>query len=164
MLDPASIAAICGVTVKLCSSVAPAVLDFRNFLEGAKHVDTAISALLREIEDFKNILETLKRTAEKPEVRVLIEASGNTGDQWYKLKLSLDDAKTTLVSLEETVKQRVDKDVALLDKERKKIRLNKARDEITTYQQQLRSCKDLVQVVLQATVMYVHWLSVDLTV
>lgn len=153
MLDPASIVTICGVTVKLCTSIVPAVLDFRNFLEGAKHVDAAISALLREIKDFKNILETLKSTAEDPEVRVLIEASGNTGEQWYRLKLSLDDAKTTLRSLEETVTQRVNKDVVVLDKERKKIRLNGARDEIMTYQQQIRSCKDLIQVVLQVTVL-----------
>jgi hypothetical protein len=153
MLDPVSIVTICGVAVKLCSSIVPAVLDFRNFLEGAKHVEDAITALLREVEDFRNILETLKSTAEDPEVRVLIQASGNTGNQWYRLKLSLDDAEATLKSLEETVTQRVDKDVALLDRERKKIRLNKCRDEIVAYQQQIRSCKDLIQVVLQATIM-----------
>jgi hypothetical protein len=153
MLDPASIVAICGVTVRLCSAIVPAVLDFRNFLEGAKQVDNAITALLREVEDFKSILETLKGTTEDPEVRVLIEASGNTGNQWYRLKLSLDDAKATLISLEETVTQRVDKDVTFLDKERKKIRLNKARDEITTHQQQIRSCKDLIHIVLQSTVL-----------
>jgi hypothetical protein len=150
-MDPISITAASLAIVRVCVSTG---WELKLFIDGAKLAGTAVNLLLVDIEAFQNTLQQLNSVLEDPRVKDSVQLTGNVGNHWSNLKTSLDDARDTLVSLEATV-LRINKNVGLLNSARKHIRLKAASDELGMYQQQIRSCKDTIQVCIQTAILYV---------
>jgi hypothetical protein len=89
---------------------------------------------------------------EEPSVKTTFSSTGYIGAHWNNVKEILKNSEATLSALGATVDE-VNKSVRLLDSVRRSQRLKSHMDKIGMYQQHIRSCKDIIQISLQATIL-----------
>lgn len=149
MADPLSIAAGVLAFTSACVKVG---VELRTFHEGAAIADTAVKGLLTDVESLTQVLNMMKDTLEQPNVQSSLQQTGHIGNHWENLSKSIEDGQDTLRSLQETL-ERVNKNVSLLDGQRKHLRLKSASGEIAIYQQQIRTYRDTLQLSLQTVIL-----------
>lgn len=149
MTDPLSITTGVIALLGTCVTVAGAIKDF---YDGAAIVDVKVNGLLSDVESFTQVLRMMKDTLEEDKVKSSLQATGHMGSHWTNLSKSIKDGQNTLIQLQSTL-DRVNKSVGVLDGARKHLRLKGAMDEITMFQQQIRSYRDTIQLSLQTVIL-----------
>jgi hypothetical protein len=94
----------------------------------------------------------MKETLEQKNVQSSLQSTGHIGNHWASLSISIQDGQNTLIQLQSTL-DKVNKSVSVLDGARKHIRLQGATQEITMFQQQVRSYRDTIQLSLQTVIL-----------
>jgi hypothetical protein len=127
-------------------------LALKDFYDGADIADTKVKGLLTEVESFTQVLRMMKETLEQENIKSSLQATGHIGNHWNNLATSITDGQNTLLQLQQTL-ERVNRSVSAFDGARKHLRLKSAADEIATYQQQIRSYRDTLQLSLQTVIL-----------
>jgi hypothetical protein len=150
MVEPLSITTGVLALLGTCIKVGGAVKDFHN---GAAIADAKVRSLLSDVESFAQVLHMMKDTLEEEKVQSSFQATGHMGSNWKNLLTTINDGQNTLLQLQDTL-DKTDKTVGIFDGTRKHLRLKSASEEITMYQQQIRSYRDTIQLSLQTVILY----------
>jgi hypothetical protein len=150
MVEPLSITTGVLALLGTCIKVGGAVKDFHN---GAAIADAKVRSLLSDVESFAQVLHMMKDTLEEEKVHSSFQATGHMGSSWKNLLTTINDGQNTLLELQDTL-DKTDKTVSIFDGTRKHLRLKSALEEITMYQQQIRSYRDTMQLSLQTVILY----------
>jgi hypothetical protein len=150
-MEPLSIILASISIAKFCESV---VSGLKRFIDETKVVETTLTALCQDVEEFKGTLELLRSTLDDATMQNSIRASGFIGNHWTCMKASLDDADSTLVLLQKAV-DRIDKSVSVMDSARKQIRVRNASSELDLYRGKIRSFHNTIHISLQSVMLYV---------
>jgi hypothetical protein len=142
-MDPLSITVGVASLLGCCLSTGVALRQFRI---GASEVNSVITAMMADLRAFRTVLESLETTFEdmnsdRPE-------TGHIGAHWNNISQLLDDCQQSLVKLQLVIED-VSKQVKILDRARKQIRIKVAADQIITCRQEVQTYKDALQLSLQ---------------
>jgi hypothetical protein len=149
MSDPLSIiSGVVGV-LSVCVKVGFAL---KEFYDGVSIVDTKSRGLITEVESFGGILQVLKDTLEQDRIRDSFQATGLIGNLWSSMATSIFDSQNTIIQLQQIL-EKANKTVRTLDATRKYLRLRGTAEEISIYQQQIRSYRETLQLSLQTVVL-----------
>jgi hypothetical protein len=148
-MDPLSVAT--GILALLGTCIKTGTV-LKDLYDGAAIVDFKVKGLLTEVESFTQVLRLMKDTLEQENVQSSLQATGHIGNHWNNLATSILDGQKTLLQLQDTL-EKVNKSVSLLDGTRKHLRLRSAADEISIFQQQIRSYRDTLQLSLQTVIL-----------
>jgi hypothetical protein len=124
----------------------------KAFYDGASFADTKVKGLLTDVESFTQVLQLMKNTFEQDQIQSSIETTSHISAHWVFLATSIQDGQNTLLQLQETL-ERVNKSVSVLAGARKHLRLKSASEEIGSYQLQIRSYRDSLQLSLQTMIL-----------
>lgn len=149
MADPLSITSGVLALLGTCISVVGAINDFHD---GATVVNLKVKGLLSDVESFAQVLRMIKDTLEEEKVKSSLQATGHMGNHWNNLSATIKDGQNTLGQLQNTL-DKINKSVSVLDSARKHLRLKGATQEITMFQQQIRSYRDTIQLSLQTVIL-----------
>ncbi|OCK78036.1 hypothetical protein K432DRAFT_279567, partial [Lepidopterella palustris CBS 459.81] len=150
MVEPLSIAT--GV-LGLLSACVKIGGELKNFHDGVAIADTAVKALLGDVESFAQVLRLMKDTLGQPGIQSSLQATGHIGNHWNDISKSIKDGQKTLAQLQETL-EKVDRRVNVLDQTRKHLRLKGSSEEIALYRQQIKSYRDTMQLSLQTVILW----------
>jgi hypothetical protein len=145
MADPLSIISGVAGVLSVCIKVGQALNDF---YDGVSIVDAKAKGLITEVDSFASILQLMKDTLEQDRIRNSFQATGFIGNLWNSLATSILDSETTIVQLQHIL-EKATKTVRPFDSTRKHLRLKSAVEEISIYQQQIRSYRETLQLSLQ---------------
>jgi hypothetical protein len=149
MADPLSITTGVAALLTTCIKTIAAVKDF---YDGAAIAGVKVKGLLSDVEGFAQALRMMKETLEQKNVQSSLHSTGHIGNHWTNLSISIQDGQNTLVQLQSTL-DKVNKSVGILDGTRKHLRLQAVTQEITMFQQQVRSYRDTIQLSLQTVIL-----------
>jgi hypothetical protein len=149
MADPLSITTGVLGLLGTCIRVGSALKDF---YDGAAIADTKIKGLLADVESFIQVLQLVKDIFEQEQIQTFFQTTGHIGNHWKKLSDSIQNGQNILIQLQETL-EKVNKNVSVLDGARKHLRLKGAEEEIGIFQLQIRSCRENLQLSLQAVIL-----------
>jgi hypothetical protein len=149
MVEPLSITTGVVALLTTCIKTRAAVKDFHD---GAAIAGVKVKGLLSDVEGFAQALRMMKETLEQKDVQSSLHSTGHIGNHWTNLSISIQDGQNTLVQLQSTL-DKVNKSVGILDGTRKHLRLQAATQEITMFQQQVRSYRDTIQLSLQTVIL-----------
>ncbi|KAH8655083.1 hypothetical protein BGZ60DRAFT_152893 [Tricladium varicosporioides] len=147
-MDPLSITA--GIFAILSSSIRICV-DIQSLRSGAAVADTAVQALFLDVDDFSRVLYLISETLNEDKDHV--QATGHAGNLWRNVSCSVEKSQEVMIQLK-GVLQRVDKNSNLASGLRKHIRLTAASEEISIYQQQIRTYRDTLQLSMHSIIIF----------
>lgn len=150
MPDPLSITAGIAGLLQLTWSVAN---ELKKFHEGASIVHKSISDLLKDVDSFNSVLESMRDAFE----HATAEQSSETGyvaSLWNSIAQAIEDSRERCGQFQELMKI-INKDASFLDAHRKQLRLNQSWDSITRFRVHIHSCRDSLQLSLQ-TIIFVN--------
>lgn len=97
-MDPLSITtgalALLGVCVSVCAQL-------RKTKVGAGEAKARVGGLLSDVDNLRNVLQSMEATMDDLDARNLFQNTGHIGAHWQSLSRSLQDGKDTLTGLEE---------------------------------------------------------------
>jgi chromosome segregation ATPase len=148
-MDPLSIVGGVVGLLKACGVVS---LSLKELYEGAQAADAKAQALKDEIGELTLALELIRSTMEDRKMQLAFQSTGHIGNHWRSIVVCLEDGQKSLAKLQ-TVVNDASKTVKHLDKTRKHLRLQSAADEIATYHQRVRTCRETLQLSIQVVIM-----------
>ena len=146
-MDPISATAGVVTVLGLCLRVSVELKKFRNSATEARGVATA---MLADITSLRQVLLAMEDTFD--EIEIQDSLTGHIGLHWRNLVTSLQDGHIALEQLEDLV-QTCNRDVAVLDQTRRRIRLKSAAETIAEHRQQIQTYKDTLQLSLQTIIL-----------
>lgn len=149
-MDPLSITA--GVLALLSATIKVGT-SLKEFHGGVTIVEAKVQGLSHDVESFTKVLKNITETLDQENVQVSLQATGHIGNHYKDLHTSIEDGQNTLLNLQVTI-DNANKTVRLLDGVRKHIRVQGAADEIVVHHLKIRSCRDTLQLSLQAITLW----------
>jgi len=148
-MDPLSIVMAVTALVGICVKVRDGLEELHN---GVKIIDAKVQALRDEVTSFVTVLELMKTTLEDKKVQASFPHTGHIGNHWKNISACINDGEVALGRLAAAI-ERVDKPVVVLESTRKYARMHSAADEITVYQQQIRTYRDTMHLSIQTVIL-----------
>ncbi|ORY08508.1 hypothetical protein BCR34DRAFT_392989 [Clohesyomyces aquaticus] len=149
MADPLSITV--SVITLIQVSIQVAVL-LKQFRDEVSVVDTTLSGLLKDVEGFQHVLESMKETFDQKDLKAHLQVTGHVGSHWKNLARSLKDGTETLEQLHSLL-DGVNKTTSWLDGPRKQLRFKSAIDQIATFRDQIQSYRGALQLSLSTVIL-----------
>jgi uncharacterized protein YoxC len=149
MADPLSITA--GVLALIQASVQVTVL-LKQFRTDVSVVNATLTGLLSDVDGFQQVLESMKETFERDDVRPNLQTTGHVGSHWKNLARSLDDGASTLQQLHALL-DGINKTTSILDAPRKQLRFKSAMEQIATYREQIQSYRAALHLSLSTIIL-----------
>lgn len=149
MADPLSITTGIVTLLTLCTKTG---VQIKSLCDGAALADVAVRSLLGDVQGFMRVLQLMQETLDEPRLQASFQATGNIGNHWRNIELSICDGKESLERLRGTL-DRVNKTVGVFDSARKHLRLKWASDEVALFQREVQSYKDTMQLSLQTVIL-----------
>lgn len=148
-MDPFSITV--GV-VGLIATSSKILVSLKGLSDAAQGVNARVELMASEIEMLKRMLQTMKSTLEADPLQSFFQLTGHLAEHWTNISACLQDGQKMLGDLEITLAT-VNKSVSILDATRKALRLKSAWDDIEAFQHRCRSCRETIQLSLQAALL-----------
>jgi hypothetical protein len=149
MADPLSITA--GVLALIQASVQVTVL-LKQFRTDVSVVNATLTGLLSDVDGFQQVLESMKETFERDDVKPNLQTTGHVGSHWKNLARSLDDGASTLQQLHALLDS-INKTTSILDAPRKQLRFKSAMEQIATYREQIQSYRAALHLSLSTIIL-----------
>ncbi|KAF6824360.1 hypothetical protein CMUS01_10276 [Colletotrichum musicola] len=129
------------------------VVDILKTLsDSSKGIDERIRALIDEVETFNRVLGLTRATLESQELRPPFHSTGHLADHWRNIAACIRDGEKSMADFASAL-EKVDKSVRFMDSARKALRLKAALDDVAAFQRRLSSCRDTIQLSLQAALL-----------
>jgi hypothetical protein len=149
MADSLSITA--GVLALIQASVQVTVL-LKQFRTDVSVVNATLTGLLSDFDGFQQVLESMKETFERDDVRPNLQTTGHVGSHWKNLARSLGDGASTLQQLHALLDS-INKTTSILDAPRKQLRFKSAMEQIATYREQIQSYRAALHLSLSTIIL-----------
>ena len=149
-MDPLSITTGVLSLLGVCVSVS---IELRKLKNGAGEAKSRISGLLSDVDNLRNVLQSMELTLDDLHNKDRFQTTGHIGVHWHSLNQSLSDGKDTLDDLASLLTS-LDKSVSVLDGTRRYLRLEQASTQIVEYRQHVQSYHDTIQFSLQTVTLY----------
>lgn len=149
MADPLSIAA--SVLALIQVSVQVTVL-LRQFRDEVSVVDATLTGLLNDVDGFQQVLESMKETFERDDIKPNLAVTGHVGSHWKNLGRSLEDGENTLRQLQSLL-DGINKKTSILDAPRRQLRYKSAIEQIATYRERIQSYRGALQLSLSTIIL-----------
>lgn len=143
-MDPLSIGASIVTLIQISAQVTVLVKQFRDEVNV---VDTTLNGILKDVDNFQQVLVSMKETFAQQDIQADVQATGHVGSHWKNLARSLSDGETTLDQLRFLLSS-VNKSTSFLDASRKQLRLKSAIPQISSFREQIQSYKSALQLSL----------------
>lgn len=148
-MDPFSVTV--GV-VGLIATSSKIVVSLKDLVDSAQGVNTRIELMISEVELLKRALQSMKTTLEADTLQPFFQSTGHLAEHWANISACLRDGEKMLSDLD-SILAGINKSVRVLDSTRKAMRLNSAWEDVESYQQRCRSCRETIQLSLQAALL-----------
>jgi hypothetical protein len=149
MADPLSITASVLTLLQVAVQVTVLVKQFRDEVNV---VDATLTGLINDVDGFQRVLESMKDTFDRDDIKSDLQATGIPGNHFKNLARSLNDGASTLQQLQALL-ENVNKKTSILDAPRKQLRLKSSMDQIATYREQIQSYRAALQLSLSTIIL-----------
>ena len=146
-MDPLSITTGVLSVLGVCLKVS---VELKKFRDAANEGKATATAMLVDLSALRRVLQSMEEIFDQLDVEAI--ATGCIGTHWQNLLTSLRDGHDALEQFE-TLLQNCNKEVVVLDRARRAIRLKEAADSIAEFRQQIQSYKDTLQISVQTVIL-----------
>ena len=149
-MDPITIATTSATLVSTCTKL-------WGYINKIQNVDTAVQVLQLEITSLSQVLGSIGSSFNDPTLAkaALDKQTGHEAQHWQHVKLSMEDCKGTLASLERTLEGVTKVSGGLFRRPKTQIKLDMKAVEIALFQQRLTAYRQTMQLSLQMITVYV---------